>query len=70
MALGNFGHFKFYDKELYCYLTLYHTILSFNDPEKESYWKHSGNQDFLHFPQCFLLSRNKLQLGDLKFAIW
>ena len=41
-------------------LTLYHTILTFNDPEKmpfENIWgkgENAGNQHFLLFPQCFL----------------
>ena len=34
-------------------LTLYHTIMTFNDPEKETFSKHC-NQHFLLFPQRFL----------------
>ena len=40
-------------------LTLYHTILTFNDPEKKPYkntvrkGENAGNQCFLLFPQCF-----------------
>ena len=26
-------------------LTLYHTIPTFNDPEKESFWKHCGEKE-------------------------
>ena len=43
------------------YLTLYHTIPTFNDPEKEALWKHWGKRRkhwypaFYLFPQCFLL---------------
>ena len=41
-------------------LTLYHTIPTFNDPEKKSFEnnvgkvENAGNQHFLLFPQCFL----------------
>ena len=41
-------------------LTFYHTIPTFNDPEKEAFRKHLGkgenvgNQHFLLFPHCFL----------------
>ena len=37
-------------------LILYHTIQTFNDPEKESFSKNCEkrrNQHFLHCPQCF-----------------
>ena len=40
-------------------LTLYHTILSFNDPEKEDFWKHCGKRRkcwssaFSPFPTMF-----------------
>ena len=40
--------------------TLYLTILTFNDPEKETLWKNivpkgenAAKQHFLLFPQCF-----------------
>ena len=36
-------------------LTLYHMIPTFNNPEKESFWKYVGkgeNAGYL-FPQCF-----------------
>ena len=39
-------------------LTLYHTILTFNDPEEEVFvgkGENASNQHFLFFPQCFLL---------------
>ena len=42
------------------FLTLYHTIPTFNDPEKEPFEnsvgkeENAGNQHFLLFPQCFL----------------
>ena len=46
---------------LYIYqLTLYHTIPTFNDPEKEGFenivgkGENAGNQHFLQFPQCLL----------------
>ena len=41
-------------------LTLYHTVLMFNDPRKETFEKHcgkrenAGNQHFLLFLQCLL----------------
>ena len=41
-------------------LTLYHTILTFNNPERERFWKHCEKrrkcckQHFLLFSQCFL----------------
>ena len=47
-----------------CGLTLFHTILTFHDPEKEGYWnivgkgENADNQHFLLFPQCFLPSQN------------
>ena len=34
-------------------LTLYHTILSFNDPEKDTFWQSCGKS--LLFPQCYQL---------------
>ena len=39
--------------------TLYHTITTFNDPDKDAFWKHcgkgenAGNQHFLLFPTIF-----------------
>ena len=35
--------------KIFCALTHYHTIPTFNDLEREA-----GNQHFLLFPQCFL----------------
>ena len=46
--------------QLFTILTLYHTILTFNDPEEEDFenivekGENAGNQHFLLFPQCFL----------------
>ena len=45
---------------LFCELTLYRTIPTYNNPEKESFenivgkGENAGNQHFLLFPQCFL----------------
>ena len=50
------------------YLILYHTIPTFNDPERKKFEKNqnivgkeenAGNQHFLYFPQCFLLFPKK-----------
>ena len=42
-------------QSMYCSLTLYHTISTFNDLGKEVFWKHSGKPAFsLLFLQCFL----------------
>ena len=49
-------------------LTLYHTILTFNDPETDCFWKHlgkgetAGNQHFFLFPQCFLTLPNQFSI--------
>ena len=51
-------------------LTLYQTIPTLNNTEKETFWKHwekkenAGNQHFLLFPQCFLLFSNRVSSFD------
>ena len=63
---ANFFHLFHYEFNLVSWLfliqtlkwTLYHTIQTFNDPEKETFWKHCGKRrkcwHFLLFLQCFL----------------
>ena len=55
-------------------LSLYHTIMTFNDPEKEAFFENivgkgenAGNQHFLLFPQCFLVfpEQNLLHKSNL-----
>ena len=47
------------------YLTLYHTITTFNDPEKEAFWKHCGKRRkcwwpaFSPFPTMFSTNPKK-----------
>ena len=61
---------------MYKYLTLYHTIPTFNDPENEAFRKHcgkgenAGNQHFLFFPQCFLPIPERISvfLRDIYFC--
>ena len=55
-------------REWCCYLTLYHTIPTFNDPEKVAFWKHCGKRRkcwspaFSPFPTMFsTLPHNKFQ---------
>ena len=55
-------------------LTVYHAILTFNDPYKEGFGKQvvekgekTGYQHFLLFPQCFLLYQRDKML-NLLFA--
>ena len=65
--------------ETFCrsmHLTLYHTIPTFNDPEKETFRKHcgkrrnAGNQHFLLFPQCFLpIKKEFLGFSYIYFVI-
>ena len=51
--------FKPFNKGFWA-LIFYHTIPTFNDPDKESFWnivekgENAGNQHFLLFQQCFL----------------
>ena len=62
-------HFRRGYVKLFLKLTLYHTIPTLNIPEEEGFGKHSGKgenagkQDFLLFPECFLLyQRAKLSV--------
>ena len=51
-------------------LTLYHTIPNFNDPRKEDFEKHCGNQDFLLFPVFSTLHKwEVLTLATFDFAL-
>ena len=52
-------------------LTLYHTVRTFDDPEKEVFWKNcgkgenAGDQHFLLFPQCYLPISKRISVFQL-----
>ena len=50
-------------------LTLYYTIPTFNDPEKESLRKHCRYQHFLLFPQCFQLFAKQISIFSATFFL-
>ena len=47
----------FFD-DIHVYLTLYHTIPTFNDPEKESFWKHFWEKEKMLVTSIFSFSQN------------
>ena len=53
-------------------LTLYYTVLTFNDIEKEAFenivgkGENAGNQHFLLFPQCILPFPNQILIVHLE----
>ena len=58
-------------------LSPYHTIPTFNDPLQEGLlktswekWENAGNQHFLIFPQCFLLSDKQISICEPHLLVY
>ena len=69
----NIQFFSVHFKVPHCCLTLYHTIPTFNDPEKEGLEnivgkrENAGYQHFLLFPECFFFSMSDSRPGGCEF---
>ena len=51
-------------------LTLYHTIPTFNDPKKESFWKHCGKWTKCWLPAFFPFATMFSTLSKTYFSFW
>ena len=55
---SSYSHKQIYPSSLHQSLTLYHTVPTFNDLEKEAFWKHSGEKEKMLVSSIFSFSHN------------